>query len=289
MRTKLFSGMIFLAGLMVLTAGLASAGGWSAVKLETLPRVIVINEPLTIRYTVLQHGAKPIAGLETKVVATHTESKMHLTVDGQSAKYPNSDTYIAELIFPKAGEWRWSIEAFEGQHRMPPLTVSPAGMVTSSRISQPIWMLVVSILVVVVIVWVGWQRIPRLFASLAVLVLALGVGGYTFARPKDELSKALPGNDMYVSEADYGAALFLAKGCASCHVHSRNDYTVVQDSYGYVGAYNTGPDLTNFHADPDFLSRWLRSPKSIRPKTEMPDLNLSETEIAALIAFLNQK
>jgi cytochrome c2 len=289
MRTKLFSGMILLAGLMALSTGLASAGGWSAVKLETLPRVIVINEQLTIRYAVLQHGAKPVAGLETKVVATHTESKMRLTVNGQPAKYPNSDTYLAELIFPKAGGWHWVIEAFEGQHPMPPLTVSPAGMGTSSRISQPIWMVVASIMVAVGVVLIGWRRRPRLFASLAVLVLALGVGSYTFASPKDEVSKALPGNDMYVSEADYGAALFLAKGCASCHVHSRNDYTVVQDSFGYVGAYNTGPDLTDFHADSDFLSRWLSSPKSIRPKTGMPDLNLSEAEIAALIAFLNQK
>ena len=83
--------------------------------------------------------------------------------------------------------------------------------------------------------------------------------------------------------------MFLAKGCAACHVHNKNEYTEPKDSYGYFGAINTGPNLTDFRADPDYLARWLSSPKSIRPNTVMLDLDLSEEEINALVAFLNQE
>jgi len=48
-----------------------------------------------------------------------------------------------------------------------------------------------------------------------------------------------------------------------------------------------GPNLSNFSADPEYLRGWLRNPASVKPKTEMPALQLSDSEIDALIAFLN--
>lgn len=86
--------------------------------------------------------------------------------------------------------------------------------------------------------------------------------------------------------ADEGKALFLAKGCATCHQHA-----AVQTSYGF----SIGPDLTNYTNSPEFLRRWLADPQSVRPQTApafgpsnvMPNLHLSPDEIEALIAFLN--
>jgi hypothetical protein len=46
------------------------------------------------------------------------------------------------------------------------------------------------------------------------------------------------------------------------------------------------PDLTRYQPNPDFVRRWLREPQAVRPGTIMPDLNLSEDEIEALLAFL---
>jgi cytochrome c1 len=48
----------------------------------------------------------------------------------------------------------------------------------------------------------------------------------------------------------------------------------------------TGPDLAGYRADPVFLRRWLRDPQAVRPATRMPDLGLSDAEIEALSAFL---
>ncbi|MGW8143930.1 MAG: c-type cytochrome [Anaerolineales bacterium] len=289
MKTRLISVVIIVGALVILCSGLASAGGWSAVKLESLPRTIAAGEPVTFAYTVLQHGNKPVSNLETKVYATHTESGESLAVNGQAMNYPDAGVYAAEVVFPLAGQWQWSIEAFEGKHPMPPLEISSVGMVPASASSQPIWIVAATVLVAGGITIISWRRKARLWAGLAIPVLVLGVGASIFFSPSIENPAVAAGSDMYTSDADYGEALFLAKGCASCHVHQGNRYTDIQDSYGYIGAYNTGPDLSDFQADADYLAKWLRSPKSIRPNTSMPDLGLSEQEISALIAFLNKE
>jgi cytochrome c2 len=77
---------------------------------------------------------------------------------------------------------------------------------------------------------------------------------------------------------DEGRALFLAKGCATCHRHG-----AVGRQPGLV---EVGPTLTGYEPDEAFMRRWLRDPQAIRPTTNMPNLALAEREIEALIAFL---
>ena len=95
------------------------------------------------------------------------------------------------------------------------------------------------------------------------------------------LLSALPGPAVSgegPEAVSYGRALFQAKGCTVCHLHRE-----VNPGAG-VGI---GPDLTEVVFDPDYLRAWLLDPASIRPGTRMPDLGLSESEIEALIAFIN--
>lgn len=84
-----------------------------------------------------------------------------------------------------------------------------------------------------------------------------------------------------VAPAAHGKALFQAKGCASCHTHQA---VAMSGNHGY----NAGPDQSNYRADPAYLQRWLQDPQAIKPNTPMPNLNLSDDEIAALIAFLGE-
>ncbi|HEX3053407.1 MAG TPA: c-type cytochrome [Aggregatilineaceae bacterium] len=86
--------------------------------------------------------------------------------------------------------------------------------------------------------------------------------------------------DMPALCSERGAALFVAKGCASCHQHADAGF----DEYASV---NEGPQLTTYEGDPDFLREWIADPVSVKPQTNMPALNLSEDEIEALILFLN--
>ena len=88
-----------------------------------------------------------------------------------------------------------------------------------------------------------------------------------------------PATSGYGPEAaSYGRALFQAKGCTACHLHRE-----VNPGAG-VGIE---PELTEAVFDPAYLRAWLLDPASIRPGTRMPNLGLSETEIEALIAFIN--
>src|SRR5687768_3241539 len=81
------------------------------------------------------------------------------------------------------------------------------------------------------------------------------------------------------SEADYGQALFSAKGCASCHHHA----AVAASGLGEGSSF---PDLTTYRWTADYLRTWLKDPAAIKPATDMPNLGLKRDEIEALIAFL---
>ena len=77
-----------------------------------------------------------------------------------------------------------------------------------------------------------------------------------------------------------GAALFVGKGCVVCHRHS----AIAVAPWASI---NAGPNLSDFSADADYLSAWLADPSAVRDSAVMPDLDLTDAEIEALVAFLN--
>lgn len=84
-----------------------------------------------------------------------------------------------------------------------------------------------------------------------------------------------------LADVDVGHQLFAAKGCVTCHMR------------GDVGG-KFGPDLTGRRYDRATVSSFLADPES-SPLSKnwapngvrMPNLNLSSTEIAALVAYVN--
>lgn len=117
------------------------------------------------------------------------------------------------------------------------------------------------------------------FAALALVALAAITVFPGAARTDAPAPTATPALD--------GKALFLAKGCATCHSHAAVSTT---------NRAAIGPDLTRYTNSPDFLRRWLADPQAVRPQTApafgpsgvMPNLHLSPEEIDALIAFINR-
>jgi cytochrome c2 len=75
--------------------------------------------------------------------------------------------------------------------------------------------------------------------------------------------------------ATRGQAAFKNQGCYGCHV---------------IGKFGTpiGPDLSTVGRKypPDYLARWLKDPALQRPNAHMPALELTETEIRDLAAYL---
>jgi cytochrome c oxidase subunit 2 len=87
-------------------------------------------------------------------------------------------------------------------------------------------------------------------------------------------------------EASRGAQEFLDEHCAGCH------------AIRGTGADGTlGPDLTHVGSrttlaaaripnTPELMAQWIRHPQRFKPGSRMPDLNLSDAETAALVAYL---
>jgi cytochrome c oxidase subunit II len=87
--------------------------------------------------------------------------------------------------------------------------------------------------------------------------------------------------------AALGERLFMADQCASCHTIS-----------GTAASYGTvGPDLTHLASrislaavtipnTPKYLERWILNPQAIKPGDRMPDLGLSRSDAAEIVAYL---
>ncbi|MCX6020699.1 MAG: cytochrome c oxidase subunit II [Chloroflexi bacterium] len=84
-----------------------------------------------------------------------------------------------------------------------------------------------------------------------------------------------------------GRELFLSTTCQSCHAIRGASEPLA----------SAGPDLTHIGSrttlaagvlpnTPDNLARWLRSPQEVKPGNLMPNMRLTEEDIAALTAYL---
>jgi mono/diheme cytochrome c family protein len=72
-----------------------------------------------------------------------------------------------------------------------------------------------------------------------------------------------------------GEAAFKSNGCYGCHL---------------IGKFGTpiGPDLSQVGRKypEEYMARWLRDPSAQRPSAHMPALELSDTDVRALAAYL---
>ena len=99
------------------------AGGWAVITLDQLTTNVAAGQPITVGFTVLQHGRTPMTDLDPTIVAQLSESESfvaHAKPEGIPGHYQ------ATLTFPKEGEWEWSIYAFTMEQPMPALNVLAA-------------------------------------------------------------------------------------------------------------------------------------------------------------------
>jgi len=83
--------------------------------------------------------------------------------------------------------------------------------------------------------------------------------------------------------AEQGRMLFVAKGCLVCHNHPA--FAAERHQTMFLN-FDDVPTLASLKIDADYLKRWLHDPRALKPTTQMPNLNLSDEEIDALVAFL---
>jgi cytochrome c oxidase subunit 2 len=110
------------------------------------------------------------------------------------------------------------------------------------------------------------------------------------AQTEDDFNTWLQGQAQPLAassqQAQQGALIFQQRTCANCHAVDAHAQTP-----------SIGPNLAHLATretigagvienTPENLAAWLRDPDAIKPESLMPNLNLSEDEIQALVAYL---
>lgn len=99
--------LVALPALLAATAFARYAGGWAVVSVQDLPDYAVAGQPLTLTYTVRQHGYNLLSDLRGSVAARSGNAR----VDVNAKPTGQPGTYSATLTLPNAGDWSVTIES----------------------------------------------------------------------------------------------------------------------------------------------------------------------------------
>ena len=262
----------------------ALAGGWAVITLDAWPETVTAGTAVEVNLTVRQHGRTPMRGLEVTVRGYHPASQRSIQITAQELKQPGH--YAASLVFPEAGTWEWSVQAFAMDQRMPELEVlSGAGTSQASADVKPSaarpYLLAGALCLALGAGAAYWalRRGLRLawVAAGALGILAAASLVFSSQPPAQAAEVEIPAAGS-LEPAALGERLFVAKGCVTCHVHP----ALAGKGYTSLEIKN----LSGYTAIPEYLRVWLKDPEAVKPETEMPNLELKEGEIEALIAFL---
>jgi cytochrome c2 len=285
---------VFVVGGLLVTLGLAlaiaptvEAGGWATVTLDTVPMQTHAGEPLSLGFTVRQHGVSPLNTVKPYLSAENRDNGDTLRNDARQEGPVGH--FVVEVIFPSAGTWDWKIvpdpfpaipEGFEPLVVLPAAAPSGSAAPSPDSISPSLWRLaaVAGLAAVgLALALRGGVFRHRWGVVLGTLVLAAAALAMVFG-PSAISGAADSAGMSAAADPIYGRAVFIGKGCAACHQHSRVSLSVP----GPV----IGPNLTLYQGEESFLRSWLQDPQAARPGTRMPDPNLKDAEVEALITFL---
>ena len=97
-----------LAAALVALSAPALAGGYAVVRLDEPPGEVLVATPWRFGFMVLQHDVTPNSDVTPVVRARHKETGEEITATGRQEGAVGH--FVAEVTFPRAGEWKWSIE-----------------------------------------------------------------------------------------------------------------------------------------------------------------------------------
>src|SRR3954452_21027519 len=105
-----------------LLPGTAAAGGFATVGLSSLPDGTAPGGTWHVTLTVLQHGRTPLDDLQPHVFVRSADGRTLRTFAARPAG--KRGVYTADVVFPAAGRWRYSIaDGFSQTHTYAPVTI----------------------------------------------------------------------------------------------------------------------------------------------------------------------
>lgn len=106
--------VLAVPSVLLLAAFTHNAGGWAVVSVQDLPDYAVAGQPMTLTYTVRQHGENLLADLKGSVTATSGSART--TADAKGAG--KAGYYSASVTLPNAGEWKLTIHSGFGKSKL---------------------------------------------------------------------------------------------------------------------------------------------------------------------------
>ncbi len=107
-----------LVAMFVLAAaplvGAAAWGGWAVTTIHELPDYAVAGQPLTLAFTIRQHGRDPLAGLKPEVEARIGATTLRMLAEPGGAK----GEYRSTLTLPSAGRWTLAVRTGFGNSQV---------------------------------------------------------------------------------------------------------------------------------------------------------------------------
>jgi plastocyanin len=104
---RAIASIVLIASVVALSAP-ALAGGYAVVRLDEPPGDVLVATPWRFGFMVLQHDVTPNSDVTPVVRALHKETGEEITATGRQEGAVGH--FVAEVTFPRAGEWKWSIE-----------------------------------------------------------------------------------------------------------------------------------------------------------------------------------
>jgi hypothetical protein len=107
LQRRLGLGGVFALILALALAAPASAGGWTAVTLDSLPTSITPGQNLSLGFMVRQHGVTPISNVSPTLKARNTATGE--TFSAVARQEGAVGHFVVDVTFPSVGSWQWSV------------------------------------------------------------------------------------------------------------------------------------------------------------------------------------
>jgi hypothetical protein len=95
-----------VALLLVVSAGVAAAGGWAMASLDTTPTAFEAGQTHQVGYRILQHGVRPVDVDKTEIRVFDDAGEM-VAFRGKSTGEVGH--YVAEVTVADPGTYRWEV------------------------------------------------------------------------------------------------------------------------------------------------------------------------------------
>lgn len=303
--TSLFGAALVSAVFAIFAALPAHAGGWAVTTLDPLP-MITAGQTIDVGFTIRQHGVRPaVLDSGVAIITIRIDDSTKKLTRFNATPQGSPGHYIAKVRFPAAGAFEWSVDqGWFTDQELGTITirVAPAESLPDTR--SRIYPAYIRFGLATVSTSLGALLLGRMISRRAdshnshsgpvkVGTLAfVGLIGLTLASWQTRSDKGL---NVASPSVQSGQGLFQSKGCAACHSGPDSQpqfvhFPPLDRAAVWAGTRRPGMTSSAYLAEslktPEIFQSPLFQPNGMT--TGMPQLNLSDQEIAVLVDYLLQ-